>query len=130
MNPGIINLTTITFIKRLKYIENMDPETKGALEVLLSAGMLTLAKGYVDFFFGADSPFARYIARPLYNFVTSGEFEGGQLKTEEQYQQYLKETREIIANETAPDLYGRPWIARIATFPFSPKYNKYKNSST
>ena len=69
----------------------------------------------LDFQLGADSPFSRYIGRPLMNYLTKGAY-----ATEEQFQEHLDKMRRKIANS------GRPVGARIATWPWSPDYDSYR----
>jgi|SRR3989344_6746952 len=80
-------------------------------------GALYLAgRPTIDFFAGADSPFSRHIARPIVSQITIGR----PLTTEEGFNQFLYDQRIEVANK------GRPNLARILTFPFSPDYESYK----
>ncbi|MBI2044485.1 hypothetical protein HYT23_00340 [Candidatus Pacearchaeota archaeon] len=99
----------------------MEKETKNELMILLLflGGMYISSRPTLDLGLGADSPFSRYIARPVINQFSIGR----SLTTEEGFNQFLEERRKIVANE------GKPNLAKIVTFPFSPNYEDYKINS-
>ncbi len=99
----------------------MDKDLKKSLQALgFTVGLLYLAaRSSFDFMAGADSPFSRFINRPLYNSLTNG-----LVDTEKKYQRFLDEQRHRAAN--VGEYTG---LATILTFPFSPDYDKYKDPS-
>ena len=60
---------------------------------------------------GSDSPFARYLSKPLLGF------------TEKQYQEYLIERRKFMANENSEAIP----IVSLLTFPWNVNYDDYKS---
>ncbi|MBI3622844.1 hypothetical protein HY212_02050 [Candidatus Pacearchaeota archaeon] len=94
----------------------MDKRIKRNLQKILLAGTLYLGviRPICDFAAGADSPFSRYMAKPVGNLIY------GDLNSEEKFNDFLKDRRTQIANE------GLPALASILTFPFNPDYDSYK----